>query len=62
MELLQFRPTENRAVTIHDQIASAHRMVIQPAAAGGVAAAVFFGLARAGSRCMTLSLAFLRSR
>ena len=30
MEPLQFRPTENRAVTIHDQIASAHRMVIAP--------------------------------
>ena len=27
---LQFRPTENRAVTIHDQIASAHRTLIVP--------------------------------
>jgi len=30
VELLQFRPTENRAVTIYDQIARAHRTVIPP--------------------------------
>jgi len=57
---LQFRPTENRAVTIHDKIASAHGAYPAATVAGGGAA--LFGLARAGSRGMALSLAFLRSR
>ena len=50
MEPLHFRPTEDRAVAIDNQIACAHGRLIPCAAGGGEAAADFFGLARVGSR------------